>query len=270
MFTLVLLAICATTASALCYTPDGNISNDLSCSSSDSEASICCQRGYYCTKARLCLQPSSRNTSGYAFDGVYIRGTCSDETWQDPACGGNCVDRNPSGNENVQYCGSGRFCCGNDPACCSADSTAKILALGVPDVYATAGVYSSTVSTPSATSTVSELFDSQPTGQGRGQWRHRNERSQSKTVGIAVGVSLGIVLLAIILGTVLYMRRLRRDLVGRQEKTEGKVEDFDNEVKSPTKKEDEVMDSSDEEKWMEVRPKTRVELQARERFEMPG
>jgi hypothetical protein len=92
MFILVLLAISAATVSALCYTPDGNISNDISCSSSTSQASICCQRGYYCTKAHLCLQPSRRNASGYAFDGVYIRGTCSDETWQDPACGGNCVD----------------------------------------------------------------------------------------------------------------------------------------------------------------------------------
>jgi hypothetical protein len=66
------------------------------------------------------------------------------------------------------------------------------------------------------------------------------------------------------------MRRLRRDIVGRQEKTEDEVAGSGEEEKVPKVEEEEVVDSSDEEKRTEVRREMRVELDAKERFEMPG
>lgn len=84
------LALLFEHTAALCYTPDGGISNDISCDAT-AEASICCKRGYYCTASKLCLAEGHANQTGFAFDGVYVRGTCSDKSWQSPECGGNCV-----------------------------------------------------------------------------------------------------------------------------------------------------------------------------------
>ncbi|KAF2733629.1 hypothetical protein EJ04DRAFT_513126 [Polyplosphaeria fusca] len=78
------------TATALCYTPDGSLSNDLSCDPTANE-SICCEMGFSCTSSRFCLKEGHANSSGLAFDGVYIRGTCTDSSWASAECGGNCV-----------------------------------------------------------------------------------------------------------------------------------------------------------------------------------
>lgn len=83
-------------ADALCYTPSGDVSNDLSCNpGSGSGTSICCRSGYSCTTAKLCLKVGHANSSGLAFDGTYIRGTCEDRTWKAAECGGNCVKGMP-------------------------------------------------------------------------------------------------------------------------------------------------------------------------------
>jgi hypothetical protein len=76
-------------AAVLCYTPNGSVSNDRPCNFT-APASTCCTQGFLCTSNQLC-QPEDwwDGTGGDPLQ--FIRGTCTDQTWEAPQCQGHCV-----------------------------------------------------------------------------------------------------------------------------------------------------------------------------------
>ena len=59
-----------------CYDPQGKVQPDLPCDPS-ANVSACCGLGYTCSTNFYCTN------SKFAFD---VIGTCTDDTWHDPAC----------------------------------------------------------------------------------------------------------------------------------------------------------------------------------------
>lgn len=80
---LVLLAalIARTAAQRNCWFPDGNTeTQDLPCDPNADE-SACCGPDAFCLSNGLCLS-----------SGVVSRGSCTDRTWNDPACATQCTN----------------------------------------------------------------------------------------------------------------------------------------------------------------------------------
>jgi hypothetical protein len=73
-------------ANSLCYTPDGELGNDVPCNP-ENLPSVCCTAGFVCMSNGLC-QPANWYEAGSS---QFIRGTCSDQTWTAPQCHGYCV-----------------------------------------------------------------------------------------------------------------------------------------------------------------------------------
>jgi hypothetical protein len=73
-----------------CYFPDADIAvNDTPCTSNN--VSICCQTNATCLENGLCFDPFGSAVGGY------IRGSCTDKSWQSVSC--------------PQYCTYGEFSC---------------------------------------------------------------------------------------------------------------------------------------------------------------
>ncbi|CAJ2502135.1 Uu.00g049880.m01.CDS01 [Anthostomella pinea] len=93
-------------AGGTCYNPDGSALDDTyqPCDSTAEEVSICCQTG-------VALQ-----------DGEDHRHmSCTDPTWESPACLSFCVDEDYAGQDReITVCDDGSYCCGSkDSGCCS-------------------------------------------------------------------------------------------------------------------------------------------------------
>lgn len=135
---------------------------------------------------------------------------------------------NPTGGEAVQYCGSGRYCCGTESACCRGDQL-DILILGEPNIYATAGVYSVSSSsailaqTPSSTVTSMANFapssslsiaKSEASGTDLDTKSHtEGDGRQVLAVGLGVGLSLGFVIVALVMAGLWWIRKIQRVVV---------------------------------------------------------
>ena len=72
-----------------CYFPDGTpTGTDVPCDG-DAEDSFCCFTGQACLSNKIC-GAFHTNTTGTSL--VYARGTCTDPTWNSPACPKFCLD----------------------------------------------------------------------------------------------------------------------------------------------------------------------------------
>ncbi|MCJ1341458.1 hypothetical protein MMC09_006754 [Bachmanniomyces sp. S44760] len=203
-----LLFIFASRASSLCYTPNGGATNDVACTSKTTGASVCCSEGFECLSNGLCMAPKSENVTGTQF----IRGTCTDKTWKDTACGGFCTEENPKGGEWVMKCSEGRYCC-SDMSCCSKPG-ALIFSLAEPSVAATAGIYpTSTSSTSSSSSPTSKPTSSTHSSKATSSAASDSTASNNTDlkIGVGIGVAVGILLVALI-AVLLWQRRRRRQI----------------------------------------------------------
>jgi hypothetical protein len=82
-----------------CYYPNGDTaSGDVPCNSDQSE-SACCGPGYACLSNTICLRTS------LAIDGqngvTYVRGSCTDQSWNSPLCPKFCVNANSPYDDNI-------------------------------------------------------------------------------------------------------------------------------------------------------------------------
>jgi hypothetical protein len=82
---LLIILIVSTLGASQCYWPDGSVDSDgVPCNSTG--ASACCSAGSQCTSNKLCVVDDP--VAGWE----YYRGSCTDMTWQDPACPDFCDD----------------------------------------------------------------------------------------------------------------------------------------------------------------------------------
>ena len=79
-----LLFLLLSQALAVCYYPNGDISDDLSCNPS-AVNSTCCQRNWTCLSNGVC---GLMNSTG---DVNYGRHSCTDKTWNSPSCPQFCL-----------------------------------------------------------------------------------------------------------------------------------------------------------------------------------
>ena len=74
---------------SLCYFPDGSVaSGDSPCYSSGN--STCCGRGFACLSNNVCMLTDQVVGAGPG-QSTYIRGSCTDKSWNDPSCPQFCV-----------------------------------------------------------------------------------------------------------------------------------------------------------------------------------
>jgi hypothetical protein len=74
-----LLLLATLAAGQQCFWPDGSVDGGaVACGPSG--ASMCCSAGSQCTSNKLCVVDDP--VAGWE----YFRGSCTDSTWQDPAC----------------------------------------------------------------------------------------------------------------------------------------------------------------------------------------
>ncbi|KAF2648328.1 hypothetical protein K491DRAFT_784133 [Lophiostoma macrostomum CBS 122681] len=195
---------------ALCYMPSGDLTNDQPCNP-DADVSQCCALGDFCTSNHLCLPPNFLNSTGGSTVSLYIRGTCTDDSWQSPECGGACVAELPNEGEKVWQCSSEYFCC-KDQGCCD-DMTVTKLKLGFASITATVGETSSTATTTqvlSSSSTATITTSSTLTPPTESIVTENDGASSTGTkIGIGVGVSVGILLIICLSGGVWWYKRKR-------------------------------------------------------------
>ena len=77
-------------AHTFCYFPDGKtIASGFSPCENTSGNSTCCQRGFACMSNNLCeLTPYASAGPGQT---TYVRGSCTDPSWNDPSCPSFCI-----------------------------------------------------------------------------------------------------------------------------------------------------------------------------------
>ncbi|KAG4436490.1 hypothetical protein IFR05_008031 [Cadophora sp. M221] len=195
---------------ASCYYPDGTfVSFDSPCFP-DQETSICCGQGHTCMSNNLCRWPDSQMPYPLA----YIRGSCTDSSWNSPECGDVCKAVLPSQYDPIVACPGSEFCCdlgsSNLSSCCSLINTtahaiyqledaSTVTVIGVsPTPSVTVSVSIATITTTSM-STPSNLNDGNVGGSvGTGA-----------KIGIGVGVGVGVVLILASIGLLFYVRKRR-------------------------------------------------------------
>ncbi|KAF2095947.1 hypothetical protein NA57DRAFT_59012 [Rhizodiscina lignyota] len=190
---LAILSLQIVSISALCYYPDGTLSNDLACNP-NATASTCCGRGQVCLSNGIC---TFRNVSGSA---IYNRGSCTDKNWNSSECPQFCISNSPGGGAGMYACNSGHnFCCDTNgvyQGCC-ADSN-NFLELSPATSSVAVGVImtaTSSSTSSSATATHNTTFTTfSPTGASSTSKSSDNNHTTAIAAGVAVPV--GVLLIA--------------------------------------------------------------------------
>ncbi|KAE8352414.1 hypothetical protein BDV28DRAFT_157929 [Aspergillus coremiiformis] len=167
---------------ATCYLPSGEVApNDQPCFPRNPISSCCGGSTYVCATNNMCAH----------FSGEYfVVGSCTDRTWNSPACPGYCFFRNHVHN-TVFRCSADTYCCADGPTC---NCTTKINAHNILDFLRPYSDLGSSVPVNTAVET-SSLFT--PIGAS----------PNSLKIGLGVGVSLGAIVIGlVVLVIVLWLR----------------------------------------------------------------
>ncbi|OJD12615.1 hypothetical protein AJ78_06820 [Emergomyces pasteurianus Ep9510] len=91
-----------------CYLPSGELEdNDAPCFPQNPESACCGGSKYVCSTNNMCAH----------YDGsYYVIGSCTDPTWNSPACPGYCYFRDHVHNSVVR-CDEDTYCCLDGPSC---------------------------------------------------------------------------------------------------------------------------------------------------------
>ncbi|PGH09813.1 hypothetical protein GX51_00500 [Blastomyces parvus] len=114
-----LLSTPAHAASRKCYLPNGEEEkNDAPCFPQNPESACCGGSEYVCATNNMCAHFQG---------GYYVIGSCTDPTWNNPACPGYCFFRDHVHNSVVR-CSGDTYCCLDGPECnCTTnENTQKI------------------------------------------------------------------------------------------------------------------------------------------------
>ncbi|KAF2665709.1 hypothetical protein BT63DRAFT_459286 [Microthyrium microscopicum] len=115
-----------------CFFPSGVVSFGAPCYD-DHETSRCCGFGWSCMSNGLCKTGPSNEKN---FKSQFFRGSCTDQTWGNPACNDICrgAEDNLDSSQPLQVCDSttGTYCCERDFNCCTNSTLTFVL--GPPKV----------------------------------------------------------------------------------------------------------------------------------------
>ncbi|KAB8077472.1 hypothetical protein BDV29DRAFT_168224 [Aspergillus leporis] len=91
-----------------CYLPSGEVApNDQPCFPQNPVSSCCGGSTYVCSKNNMCAHYSGQ---------YFVIGSCTDKTWNSPACPGYCFFRDHVHN-SVFRCSADKYCCADGPTC---------------------------------------------------------------------------------------------------------------------------------------------------------
>ncbi|KAL1645547.1 hypothetical protein SLS58_003858 [Diplodia intermedia] len=174
-----------------CYYPDQSTSDDTPCDST-AEYSACCGSGATCMANGLCLS-----------DGLFSRGSCTDQTWKSDACAQQCQEYNEDAGAPITLCdrkasNSSTWTCG------SQDCTNSAVTFTIAAADFTPLVAQQANATCNGTSSASSSSDG---GGGRSF-----SSGQMAGVGAGVGVPLLLAFLTV-LWLLLAEKRKRRALL---------------------------------------------------------
>ncbi|RDW57163.1 hypothetical protein BP6252_13811 [Coleophoma cylindrospora] len=149
---------------------------------------------------------------------AYIRGSCTDSSWNSTDCGNTCKNVFPGSFAPITACPGAEFCCtvnaDNLQSCCglNGNTAASLFTLGAASTATVIGVTSSTanfVSNPTtsvqsiSTSTISIANTGGNSGvSGNG--------SKGTKIGIAVGVVAGVLLIVAFIFLLMRFRRRKQ------------------------------------------------------------
>lgn len=86
-----ILSVTPASSAPSCFLPNGTISkNDLPCFPQNPESSCCGGSDYVCSTNNMC-----QYIKGPADQQYFVIGSCTDESWNSPACPGYCYFRTP-------------------------------------------------------------------------------------------------------------------------------------------------------------------------------
>lgn len=109
------LLLPAVSDAVTCYTPDGAVAEgDQPCFPENPVSSCCGGSTYICATNNMCAYNSGDESGSY-----YVIGSCTDRSWNSPACPGYCYFRDHIHN-TVFRCNDGpadTYCCADGPAC---------------------------------------------------------------------------------------------------------------------------------------------------------
>jgi len=196
---LVLLPMASLTSpSAPCYFPDGTyIDFDAPCFP-DRPQSFCCGRNHTCMSNGLCRWPDAEMPSPLA----YIRGSCTDRTWNSPECPQHCANKLFNTAEIVTSCPSNQYCCSTiddySDACCAGNSSNPganpvLFGLDVATTVTVIGAGPTKTSGTSSPTSSSSTTTSSPSSSPKSSGMHI-----SVTVGVGGGAVLAIIFAALL------------------------------------------------------------------------
>ncbi|KAK3940997.1 hypothetical protein QBC46DRAFT_383822 [Diplogelasinospora grovesii] len=173
---LLLAALTASPAAAICYYPDGSVAQgDVPCTDSTTQSS-CCGQGYAClgnADSAFFICQSTGDEVQRAGASTFVRGSCTDQKWRNARCPSVCVNPNAPYNDMVSG-GMGIAQCNasNDTFYCIDNVMASVncsAGLGVfkfpqtPTILTTIGIAPSTTSNySSSTATSSSISSTTP------------------------------------------------------------------------------------------------------------
>ncbi|RAR05697.1 hypothetical protein DDE83_007265 [Stemphylium lycopersici] len=237
---LLLFAFQVSSAVAACYFPNGDvIEADTPCNSSG--PSTCCGEGFACVSNNLCMVTEHYDAG--PGQSTYVRGSCTDKTWESDECPQFCLDwdhgDSDSGGVGVAKCPlvEERYYCLNryadsmSPSELCLNETNFFTLAANPTTVTIIGVTSSTSlsSSASATSTSDASSTSQPPPSSTTlvavsttipstssptdtPAQQRSGNSNSLAIGAGVGVPLGVIAISVALFLFYRHRRHEKSL----------------------------------------------------------
>ncbi|KAE9370192.1 hypothetical protein N431DRAFT_484476 [Stipitochalara longipes BDJ] len=192
-----------------CYFPDGTFAENDSPCFPDQAESICCGQGHTCMSNNLCRWPASQMPYPLA----YIRGSCTDSSWNSTECNDVCKTVFPSEWDPIVACPGAQFCCeldSDDPSsCCNLTNTTahplyELAAASTVTVIGSSATSSTAVSVSPATAT--STFGSANSNNDNGS--SGGSSGSGAKIGIGVGVGGGALL--VVAGIALFFFRRRK------------------------------------------------------------
>ncbi|KAK2796773.1 hypothetical protein FQN51_008997 [Onygenales sp. PD_10] len=242
---LLLLVHLPRAASVSCYLPNGDLEpNDQPCFPQNPHSACCGGSTYVCATNNLCAHYSLR---------YYVVGSCTDRSWNDPACPAYCYFRDHIHNtitrcSDPQNNTQNTYCCLDGPTCnCTTDTNTQHIQdflppyadlvgndeVGINSHIATSSLVtplgatrttsasaSASTSNPNSTATDAVVTGSAVAGAGGDATSAGKDSQLGMKVGLGVGVPLGGV--AVVLAVLLY--RMWRRGRGRNKDGNGGVD----------------------------------------------